>query len=156
LDPAEGFQQPGRRLSLIPIVVSTHGGLARELVNTAELMLGSQQGLAAVCLEMNEGIEDLIRKLQNILPPQGPDNSGCLLLVDIFGGTPSNVGLVLSRQYPLKVVTGVNLPMVIEALSHRCDLGLEALAEIVREKGQKSILLASDLWGTNPQHAGVC
>lgn len=129
---------------MIQIVVCTHGGLARELVGTVELMIGAQAGLAAVCLEMNEGIEDLTCKLQAVIVP-AEAGGGSLLLVDMFGGTPSNVALALSSQYTVKVVTGVNLPMIIEALAHRADSSLENLAALISDKGRKSILLASDL-----------
>lgn len=125
---------------MVPIIVATHGTLALQLVKTAEAILGAQTGLTAIGLEAHEGIEDLQRKFQSVLPLAG----GCLILVDIFGGTPCNVSLGLAQTRRLQVLTGVNLPMLVEALTHRSEEDLEALAEQVRAKGQKSILNAGD------------
>lgn len=130
---------------MIQIIVTTHGGLARELVNTAKLIVGDQQDLASVCLEMHEGIEDLKRKLTSVIKPVEYDSDGCLMLVDMFGGTPSNVSMILAHEYPIQVVAGVNLPMLIEALTHRALMDLKKLATFVQEKGKKNILHANSL-----------
>jgi PTS system mannose-specific IIA component len=128
---------------MLQIIVATHGDLGRELVHIAQLIIGAQSDLAAVCVEIHEGIEDLRHKLETLL--QHRPQEGALVLVDMFGGSPSNVALVLSQKYPLKVVTGVNLPMLLEAITHRSVLELGALAELVRSKGQQSIINADEL-----------
>lgn len=130
---------------MIQIVVTTHGGLARELVKTAKLIVGEQQDLEAVCLGMDEGIDDLKNKLTATLKPVNREDDGCLMLVDMFGGTPSNVSLLLTHDYPIQVVTGVNLPMLIEALTHRAVTDLNKLAQFVKDKGQKNIIHANEL-----------
>lgn len=130
---------------MIQIVVTTHGGLARELVKTAKMVVGDQQDLAAIGLEMHEGIEDLKRKITSLLKPVTREEDGCLMLVDMFGGTPSNVSLMLAQEYSIQVVAGVNLPMVIEAITHRGVMTLRNLARFVQEKGQKNIIHANPL-----------
>ncbi|NTV53412.1 MAG: hypothetical protein HGA76_10435 [Candidatus Firestonebacteria bacterium] len=130
---------------MIPLVVVTHGGLAKELVHTVQIIVGTQPALFSVCLEEREGIEDLQRKLLAVLPAPGSDPDGALLLVDMFGGTPSNVSLALSQSRPLRVITGVNLPMLLEALTHRAESTLSALAELVSEKGRRSVFDANEL-----------
>lgn len=37
-----------------------------------------------------------------------------VVLVDLFGGTPCNVLTVLSKKYNYDIVSGVNLPMLID------------------------------------------
>ncbi len=130
---------------MIQIVVTTHGALARELVKTAQMVVGDQQDLAAIGLETHEGIEDLKRKITSLLKPVVHEEDGCLMLVDMFGGTPSNVSLMLAQDYPIQVVAGVNLPMVIEALTHRAVMSLKNLAVFVQEKGQRNIIHANPL-----------
>jgi mannose PTS system EIIA component len=131
---------------MISIVVVTHGGLARELVHTVEIVVGTQPSLFAVCLEEHEGIEDLQRKLTAVLPPRGAEGDGTLVLVDMFGGTPSNVSLALAQTLRLRVVTGANLPMLLEALTHRAGADLAALAMLVAEKGRRSVFDAGELF----------
>jgi mannose PTS system EIIA component len=134
---------------MIQIIVTAHGGLAEEMVKTTELIVGKQAELIPVALEMHEGIEDISRKLTAVIKPREKEGDGCLVLVDMFGGTPSNVALALSQPYALEVVTGVNLPMLIEAVTHRSLMNLEQLTEFVKEKGKKAILYANEFLKNN-------
>lgn len=130
---------------MIQIIVVTHGKLAVEFINTTELIVGRQADLNPVCLEMHEGIEDLARKLTAVIKPPEQAGDGCLALVDMFGGTPSNVALALTREFPrLQVVTGVSLPMLIEAVTHRSLMTLAQLTDFVKEKGKKAVLHANE------------
>jgi PTS system mannose-specific IIA component len=130
---------------MVHIVVVTHGGLAKELANTVQLIVGTQEKLDAVCLELHEGIEDLKKKIMTVIHPETVSADGYLILVDMFGGTPSNVSLELSQSFPIRVVTGVNLPMLLEALTHRSMLDLTGLADLVHKKGRQSIFDANEL-----------
>ena len=49
------------------------------------------------------------------------DGSGVLVLTDMMGGTPSNLPLPLSQPGHVEVVAGVNLPMLMRALTYRDD-----------------------------------
>lgn len=135
---------------MTPVIVVTHGNLARELVLTAQGILGQAPDLISMCLEPQEGIEDLQHKLSALLH----DLPGALVLVDMFGGTPSNVAMMLSRQYPVEVITGANLPMVLEAVLHRHLLALHPLADLVSEKGRQSIMNANALLAANGKKGG--
>ncbi len=131
---------------MVHILITTHGGLARELLRTAELIVGTQPDLAPICLEPHEGIEDIKQKLLEYLRRHQTDADGFLVLVDMFGGTPSNVALELAQTHPIRVVTGVNLPMLLETITHRLLMDLPALAEFVHKKGKQSIIQANDLF----------
>lgn len=138
---------------MIPIIVATHGGLARELITTAQLIVGVQRDLTAVCLEAHEGIEDLKRKFEATLASAGAE-TGHLVLVDMFGGTPSNVALELAQSHPLRVITGVNLPMLLEVITHRPIMDLPSLAEFTLKKGRQSIFNANDLFPASGRSEG--
>lgn len=73
------------------------------------------------------------------------DPDGVLILTDMFGGTPNNVSCALLEKDKVEVVTGVNLPMLIEAATSRKKSTLEKLAVKVSEKGQKAINAAGVL-----------
>jgi PTS system ascorbate-specific IIA component len=51
---------------------------------------------------------------------------GVLILTDIYGGTPSNIGMKLLEAGRIEAVAGVNLPMLLRALTHR-DKDMETL-----------------------------
>jgi PTS system mannose-specific IIA component len=70
---------------------------------------------------------------------------GVLILTDMFGGTPTNIASTFLGQDKVEVVTGVNLPMLIKLAQLGEGQSLESAAKIVREQGQSSIYIASQL-----------
>jgi mannose PTS system EIIA component len=50
---------------------------------------------------------------------QGGQIKGVLVLADIFGATPSNVAQKLVDGVQSRLITGVNLPMLLRAVSYR-------------------------------------
>ena len=50
---------------------------------------------------------------------QPPAIQGVLVLTDIFGATPSNVAQKLVDGMGTRLITGVNLPMLLRAVSYR-------------------------------------
>lgn len=64
----------------------------------------------------------------------------CLILADMAGGTPWNVGLALAaRAEWVRVVSGVNLPMLLETALARHGMGVDALALLAQETGVHSV-----------------
>ena len=68
-----------------------------------------------------------------------------LLLTDMFGGTPSNLGLSFLEHGRVEVVTGVNLPMLIKLARAPETADVLTLARDLREHGREAIRVASDL-----------
>ena len=75
----------------------------------------------------------------------GQDGHGVLILTDMFGGTPSNIGYAFLEPQRVEVLTGVNLAMLLKAASERSSQSLAQLAVTTKEYGQQSILLASEI-----------
>jgi len=67
------------------------------------------------------------------------------VLTDMFGGTPNNISLPLLEPGRVEVVTGVNLPMVIKAVTARKSRGLDELASLVSAAGKEAISVAGEL-----------
>jgi PTS system mannose-specific IIA component len=61
----------------------------------------------------------------------------------MFGGTPSNLSYSFLEEGRIEVLSGVNLPVLIEAVTSRDKLGLAELASKLEATGKKSITLAS-------------
>jgi PTS system mannose-specific IIA component len=68
-----------------------------------------------------------------------------LILTDMFGGTPTNIASTFLDQDKVEVVTGVNLPMLIKFIQIGEGQNLAAAAKAVKEQGQSSIYIASQL-----------
>src|SRR6184192_53661 len=71
-------------------------------------------------------------------------DAGVLLLTDMFGGTPSNLGMTFLETDRVEVITGVNLPMLIKLASLRSSSDLLGVAREMREFGRTAIWVASD------------
>lgn len=129
---------------MIGVVVITHGQLATELVNAAETIVGDIPQFAAVSIGWHDDVEDAREEIrQAIQRVQGPE--GVLLLTDMFGGTPTNVGLTFLEANKVEVITGVNLPMLIKLAGLQASPDLIAAAREMRETGRNAIWVASDL-----------
>ncbi len=129
---------------MIGVVVITHGQLATELVNAAETIVGDIPQFAAVSIGWHDDVEDAREEIrQAIQRVQGPE--GVLLLTDMFGGTPTNIGLTLIEANKVELITGVNLPMLIKLASLQATPDLRAAAREMRETGRNAIWVASDL-----------
>jgi PTS system mannose-specific IIA component len=129
---------------MIGVVVVTHGQLATELLNAAEMIVGTLPRFAAVSIgwheDVNDAREDIAQAIERV---QG--DGGVLLLTDMFGGTPSNLGMTFLSTDRLEVITGVNLPMLIKLASLSSSLDLLAVAREMRDHGRSAIWVASDL-----------
>lgn len=129
---------------MIGVVVVTHGQLATELVNAAETIVGDLPNFAALSIGWHDDVQDARGELgAAIARVQGPE--GVLVVTDMFGGTPSNLGITFLDKQKVEVVTGVNLPMLIKLSSLRDAADLTEVARQIREHGRNAIWVASDL-----------
>jgi mannose PTS system EIIA component len=129
---------------VIGVVVITHGQLATELVNAAEMIVGDLPQFTAVSIgwheDVNDAREDIAQAIERV---RGAD-AGVLLLTDMFGGTPSNLGMTFLEKDRVEVITGVNLPMLIKLAGLRTSSDLLAVAKEMRDHGRNAIWVASD------------
>ena len=129
---------------MIGVVVVTHGQLATELVNAAETIVGDLPHFAAVSIGWHEDVQDARDAIAAaIARVQQP--GGVLLATDMFGGTPSNLGITFLKEDAIEIVTGVNLPMLIKAANLPDGQRLTEVARMLREHGRNAIWVASDL-----------
>lgn len=108
---------------MVGIVLTSHGGFADGINQSAEMIFGQQQDVAHVILKPDEGPDDIHAKLENAIKDFS-DQEQVLFLVDLWGGTPFNQASSLfeKHQDTWAIVTGMNLPMVIEALASRMTM----------------------------------
>ena len=73
---------------------------------------------------------------------------GVVIIVDMFGGTPSNLSLSLLAKGKIEIVTGANLPMIIEAASKSTQVVIDELVNILTSSGQRAIRSAGEILNT--------
>lgn len=93
------------------IVIGTHGCFGEELVRSAEMIAGEMANVECCSLLPEYSFEDYMKKVDATLSSK---SGFTLVLVDLYGGTPCNVFTVLSKKYHHNVLTGLNLPLLID------------------------------------------
>src|SRR6188508_2618741 len=132
------------------IVVVTHGQLATELVNSAEMIVGDLPHFTAVSIgwhdDVDQAREEIGRAIDRVALSAGTDGrrAPVLVLSDMFGGTPANLGVTFVSD-AVEVITGVNLPMLIKLARPHAAGDLLTVAREMREHGRNAIWVASDL-----------
>lgn len=132
---------------MVGVVLVTHCGLARELLEATRLIVGDEraiEAMEALSVEMSEMNEDLRKRIGTAIR-RVDRGDGVLILTDMFGGTPSNLSLSFLEEGKVEVVTGVNLPMMVALGNYREGKGLKELAEFVASYGRKHINLAHEI-----------
>ena len=126
------------------IMIIAHGALAGELINSVAMIMGRVPLLRAVGLGSEQSLDDLKREIEEAWQELERGGAGqILVLVDMFGGSCSNVAARLvcdSEPGQVAVVTGVNLPMVLEASIDRDLYEFKDLVDRVVKAGRKSIV----------------
>ncbi len=125
---------------MVGILIVTHGSLANSFIESARVMVGTQDRVLGIGLfeeDAPDALEDKI--LQGI--QKVDDGDGVLVLTDIYGGTPSNrVAYSSAKTHSrLACVTGINFPMFIDCLLSRGNMTLEQLGDRCVESGRSGI-----------------
>jgi len=130
--------------SSVGVVVISHGQFATELLNAAEMIVGDLPGFTAVSIGWHDDVTVARDAIERAIAKVDAGH-GVLLLTDMFGGTPSNLGLSFLQDGRVEVLTGANLPMLIKLAKAPTSTDLVALARDICEHGRVAIRVASDL-----------
>ena len=128
---------------MIGTLVVTHGHLAQELVAAAEMIVGDISHIQAVSIGWHDDVNDARKEIERRIA-EVDRGSGCLVLTDMFGGTPSNIAFAFYEPGRVEVITGVNLPMIIKIAGQEEGDTLDSLARAVLEQGRANVRLASE------------
>ncbi len=130
---------------MIGVVLVTHGQLASELLNAAEAIVGDLPRFEAVSIGWHQDVQDARNDIEAAIERVRTNGGGVLVLTDMFGGTPSNLGITFLHTDAVEVITGVNLPMLIKIAGLTESTNLLDVARAMREHGRNAIWVASDL-----------
>ena len=109
---------------MVGIILASHGDFAKGILQSGSMIFGEQENVAAVTLEPSKGPEDIRRQMEEAIA-SFENQDEVLFLVDLWGGTPFNQASNLMNENPDKpwaIVSGMNLPMVIESYANRFSM----------------------------------
>ncbi|MEE8484332.1 MAG: hypothetical protein V3S46_07005 [Nitrospinota bacterium] len=132
---------------MVGIVILAHGNLANELLTTLKFITGGEGNVTAVAVDHNMDVAQA-RKIVKEAVRAADEGAGVLVATDLYGGTPSNLAISFQSELKMEIIAGVNLPVLIKAVSLQKNSDLETMAKKLREYGRENIILASDLLGS--------
>ena len=124
------------------LVLVTHAGLAGALKSAAEMIVGSIDMCASVEVVPGEHADEIMARVVSAVEAVSAD--GAIIMTDLFGGTPSNMAMSFLKEGRIEVLTGVNLPMLIEFCSKRGRMSVADLASELLRSGREGIIVAGE------------
>jgi len=123
---------------MISAIVVTHGRLADEFIATARKIFGSFSGVYGLSND-EKSPQALTSEIEAIVEAGGPDET-FVILVDFLFGSCGHATLAVERRFRnVRVVSGVNLPMLLAFLNKRTEVNFERLPSELASRGRDSI-----------------
>ena len=126
---------------MIGVLIATHGNLAEEILKSAELIVGKQDKTMTLGLQHGDCIESFIEKVKKAILSLN-EGDGVIVFVDLFGASPYNAAAFSTKdmcENDFKCITGVNLPMLLEALTMRDEYNLHSLTSNCINEGKLGV-----------------
>lgn len=118
------------------ILLLTHGGWGMALVESLKMIMGAVDFVHEIPLTPELNFAEYYERVEAFAADL-PEKS--LILTDVFGGTTTNVGAKVGRDRNLKVISGLNAPLMIEACTQIMFTG-DCNFDQVLQQGQASII----------------
>ena len=129
---------------MIGVVIVTHGNLAKEFRAALEHVVGPQEQIATICIQPDDDMEERRKAILSAIG-EVDRGDGCVLLTDMFGGTPSNLAISVMDESTVEVIAGINLPMLVKLARVRGEFPLAEAIKQAQEAGRKYIHVASQV-----------
>jgi PTS system ascorbate-specific IIA component len=134
----------------VGILIITHGNIGAVLLQTAIDVLGVCPLQTSTLSAPTDCEPDRVLKEASTMAARLDSGDGVLVLTDLYGSTPSNIACRLHEQHIVRVVSGVNLPMLIRVLNYP-GMDLDELAHKAVTGGRDGVLTCNL---EDPLHAG--
>lgn len=135
---------------MVGFILTGHGSFADGLAGALEMVGGPQELFVPVTFYENEAA-DFSQNVADAIASMAEKASGVVVFCDLMGGTPFNQAMMNAATLPhVEVVTGANLPMLLEVTSSRTQTStVDELVECALEAGRfgvdhKKLEVASD------------
>jgi PTS system mannose-specific IIA component len=125
---------------MIGVVITGHGKFPKELISTARKIIGDlKKDIVVVTTRLEEEPVNLRTRLDKAVE-RVASKDGVLVLTDVFGSSASSMCINMCKKYPVRVITGMNLPMIFTLATYRNSaFNIGDLASQLEKVGKKSI-----------------
>ncbi|MEJ5211670.1 MAG: PTS fructose transporter subunit IIA [Burkholderiales bacterium] len=127
---------------MVGILIIAHGTLGESLIHCASHVFGARPPrLRQLGVSVHDEPAALLPQARELVA-ELDDGGGVLVLSDIYGATPCNIGCRLLEPGRVEVVAGVNLPMLVRALTYR-EQPLHVVVEKAISGGREGVIEVS-------------
>jgi len=137
---------------MIGILIISHGTLGESLIHCASHMLNKRPPrLRQIGVTAQDDPVQLVPQARKMIK-ELDEGDGVLVLTDMYGGSPSNIAAKLVIPGKIESVAGLNLPMLIRALTYR-DKSLQTMITKAISGGCEGVLRVPPVFTTVPHAA---
>lgn len=133
------------------LFICTHGDFAKAIIQSAEMIIGPMETAIPICLQPGMSGDDYLELVEQ--KAEAYQDHDILVLADLFGGTPCNTTARLVRTYPIQIVTGLNLGMLLEVFSNLQTASMEELVSIALEAASMGCVDVNERLGCSSKKA---
>lgn len=124
------------------LLIIGHGNLAKEIVNTAKMIMGDFDGVEVMTLSSDQNMDGYFEDVKTKCHERILDG-GVLILTDLIGGSPFLAAARAYHEYQslgdIEIVSGMNLAMVIEVIASKAHLSVKEGKELAIQTGRNGI-----------------
>ena len=124
-------------------VIVSHGQLGKEMIATAEMIVGKIDNITSVSIDVTSEVETSREQIRQAIKSVN-NGAGVVIFTDMFGGTPSNISLSFLDDVNIEVITGVNLAMLLQLSTSSKEEPFQETVQSLKQRGQENIHIASE------------
>lgn len=124
----------------VNVLLVTHTDVGSAMMQVVQTTFGQMPThWHHIPVSYQQNAESLLADLTHVLQAL-PGTDGTLVITDVFGATPCNTASTLKQQYNIRLISGVNLPMLFKMVNY-AELPLDELADKALVGGREGIRL---------------
>ncbi len=128
------------------IILATHGTFSEGILNSAKLILGEELcedifTLSAYTKDDYDLHLEAIKKLNEL------EGEPLIVITDVFGGSVNNEFFALQKEFNFELITGLNLPLLLEVISNREQLNIDLIVETSKHSIKHCALILDEFEG---------
>lgn len=104
---------------MLGIIVCTHSNFAAGLRDAVTMIAGEQENFDVVGFQEGEDMLALGGRVKALADKYAGAGDRYVVCVDLFGATPFNASAAALAEFDTSIVTGVNLPMLLQLAMER-------------------------------------
>jgi PTS system N-acetylgalactosamine-specific IIA component len=121
---------------MVKLIITGHGKFSNGMFDAINFIMGAQKDIVNVEFG-NIDLDTYSNQIEDIIKNS---EQGTLIFTDLIGGTPFRISTLLCTKYDnVYVITGTNIPMIIESIIRREGMPLKELAAQIINTGKDGI-----------------